>query len=266
MPNASPSGPSDERSSGAVSAAAAREVAARETFAWIASHALRNVTHSIASSLEMLDAEEQGETLSARQRRLVQLASSSAARLLQVSADLQTLTHAAGQTLQSHCEPITLTTLLRETSAQAQAPLSPRSPRTIDSHVSPGAALALGDPTLARRALAALIENALRFSPPDTPITVEARKRVGRAHIRVLDAGGGVAPADADRIFEPLVVVARPENQIGVGLGIGLGLAVARACAEAQGGHVWLERAGKVGATFVLDLPLAVAFDVARPD
>jgi signal transduction histidine kinase len=263
MPDASAP---DERSSPAPAASAARETAAREMFAWVASHALRGVTHSIAGSLALLGIQEPGETLSPRQRSLVQSGSAATARLLQLSDDLQTLTHAAGQTLQPRREPLALTTLLREAIAQASATASRQPPREITPRVLPGAALALGDPALAHRALAALIENALRFSPLQTPVTVEARKRGQHAIIRVHDTGTALISADVERLFAPLTVGAAPRSHFGVGLGLGLGLAVARACAEAQQGRVWLERATDKGATFALELPLATATDMGADE
>jgi signal transduction histidine kinase len=263
MPDASAP---DDRSSPEPEAAAAREAAAREVFAWVASHALRGVTHSIAGSLALLGKEEPGETLSPRQRSLIQSGSAATARLLQLSDDLQTLTHAAGRTLQPRREPLALTTLLREAIAQASATASRQPPREVTPRVLPGAALALGDPALARRALAALIENALRFSPPQTPVSVEARKRGQHAIILVHDTGAALVSADVERLFAPLTVGAPPRSHLGMGLGLGLGLAVARACAEAQQGRVWLERATNEGATFALELPLATAADLGADD
>lgn len=251
--------PSEQRSDEATETTAMHETAAREAFAVLAAHAIRGVTQSISGSLELLAKPEPGETLSPRQRDLVQSGSAATARLIQVSDDLQTLTHAAGHTLQARRQLLTLTTLLREAIAQASATASRKAPREITSRVFSGASLALGDPELARRALVALIENALRFSPPETPVTVEARKHGQHAIIRVQDRGTRLIAADVEPLFAPLISGADPRSHEGVGLGLGLGLAVARACAEAQQGRVWLERATGEGATFAFELPLATA-------
>jgi signal transduction histidine kinase len=233
------------------------EDAARQTFAWLASHALASAIHAVSAPLELLCAERPGEALSPRQRELIEIANGGVTRLTQLSDELRLLTHVAEQTTQVSLERVPLTRLLREAIARAQAPLVPDPPRAITSHAPPG--LAFCDPTLARRALAAVIENALRFSPPPMPVTVEARKQRNRAIIRVHDSGPGVAPADAERIFEPLYVGSPPLMPVGVGLGIGLGLAVARACAEAQGGCLRLEPGDGTGATFTLELQFAGA-------
>ena len=235
----------------------AREEAARRTFVWLASHALGGASHTVISSLALLEQEEDGERLSDRQRTLLRAATTDSTRLMQVSDDLLLLTHAAGGTLQVRYERVPVTTLVREAIAQAQSPLTPSLPRQVIPHVGRTLPPALIDAKRARRALAALVENALRFSEPDVAVSVDARKRGDRALIRVEDAGVGVAAQDAERIFEPLYVGASPRNRIGVGMGLGLGLAVARAAAEAQGGRVWLEPGARTGSVFMLELPLA---------
>lgn len=234
----------------------AREEASRRVFAWLAAHALGGAIHSVTSSLTLLEYEDEGETLSDRQRALLRIARVDSARLAQLSDDLLLLTHAAGGTLQARQKRTPITTLVREAIEQAQTPLTPSVPRQVSSRVARTLPPALVDPKLARRALAALVENALRFSEPDTVVTVEAHKKGDRALIRVVDVGAGVAETDVERIFEPLYVGASPQNRVGVGMGLGLGLAVARAAVEAQGGRVWRESGTPHGSVFVLELPL----------
>lgn len=243
----------------------ARDVAARQRFSWLVAHALNGVTHSIVGALSLLSDAPEGEQLTPRQRRLVDAASVSAARLEQLNADILLLTHAEARTLELRQERIVLTTLLRTAIEQAQTPLPPQAPRDIQRRASAALPPLFCDPALARRALAAIIENALRFSPTDSPVRLEARKRRDRITIRVSSVGPSIAPADAERIFEPLYVGARSAAAIGVGLGVGLGLAVARVCAEAHGGSLTLQQTeqhtGESCVTFALELPLAPTGD-----
>lgn len=229
---------------------------ARKVFSWLAAHALRGAAHSVLTPLTMLSVETEGQPLTPDQRDLVNTARSAAIQLKQLGEDIETLTHAAAHTLESHPKRIALTTLLREAVAQAQTPTPPDPPRDIVTRVSPTLPQVWCDHAQTRRALAAIIENALRFSPPDTPISVEARKRGDWAIIRVRDAGPGPAPTEVERIFEPLYSGERRHDDCGVGRGIGLGLAVARVCIEAQGGRIALEPVDGSGATFTVELPL----------
>lgn len=229
----------------------------RRVFSWLAAHSLNGVTHTIAGALALLSAEPAGQPLTPDQRMLVGIARDATAQLMQLSDDVQLLTHAAAQTLELHPQRVPLTTLLRESVAQAQAPTPPDPPRDIRTRIPPALPPAWCDPALTRRALAALIENALRFSPRDACVHVEARKRGDWAIISVRDAGEGVPQNEAERIFEPLYSGERRRTNVGVGLGIGLGLAVARVSIETQGGHLALEPSAGPGATFVARLPLA---------
>src|SRR6478736_4422323 len=104
-------------------------------------------------------------------------------------------------------------------------------------------------------ALANLVENALRYSPEEEPVRVQVRETGSEVLVRVVDHGPGVAPEDAERIFEPF----QRGSRTGVVRGAGLGLAIARGFAEANGGRVWVESHAGQGAAFVLALPHAPA-------
>jgi two-component system sensor histidine kinase KdpD len=88
------------------------------------------------------------------------------------------------------------------------------------------------DLTNALRALVNLIENASRYSPPTSPITIRARREDGKLRIAVLDRGPGVPPDERERIFEPFY---RPPGTPPDVRGTGLGLSIARGLAVAQG-------------------------------
>ena len=115
------------------------------------------------------------------------------------------------------------------------------------------------DLTNALRALVNLIENACRYSPPASPITIQARREDGQLRISVLDRGPGVPPEERERIFEPFY---RPRGTAPDVRGTGLGLSIARGLAVAQGGGVEFEPREGGGASFSLLLPAA---DVAVP-
>jgi len=104
-----------------------------------------------------------------------------------------------------------------------------------------------------QRALANLLENALKYSSPPDPVHVRVAVTSSQVLIRVIDRGPGVSAADAERIFSAFQ---RGPDAAGV-RGAGLGLAIAQGFAEANGGRVWVESHTGQGATFVLALPLA---------
>ena len=110
------------------------------------------------------------------------------------------------------------------------------------------------DPHQVERVVANLVENAIRYSPPDEPVRVQVRQAGGEVLVRVVDHGPGVGAADAARIFEPFQRASTEGTR-----GAGLGLAIARGFAEANGGRLWLESHAGQGATFTLALPAVPA-------
>jgi two-component system sensor histidine kinase KdpD len=105
------------------------------------------------------------------------------------------------------------------------------------------------DPVQIQRVLANLIENALKFSPPDSPVHVRLTATRREGIVRVVDQGPGVPLDELERIFEPF-------HRGHARSGAGLGLAIARGFAAANGGRVWAESKPGQGSTFALALPL----------
>jgi two-component system, OmpR family, sensor histidine kinase KdpD len=105
------------------------------------------------------------------------------------------------------------------------------------------------------RALANVLENALRLSSPTDEVTVTATTSDGEVFVRVDDRGPGLGHDDLDRIFEPF------EGRSGTGLG----LAIARGFAHANGARLWAEPRPGSGASFVFGLPAAPRPVTVRP-
>lgn len=104
------------------------------------------------------------------------------------------------------------------------------------------------------RILVNLLENALKYGPPDEPIDVRVCQDSNWLMFEVLDRGAGVPPHEADRIFQPFY---RLPNAVPDVRGTGLGLAISRRLAEAQGGAVAYRPRRDGGSVFTLRLPAA---------
>jgi signal transduction histidine kinase len=107
------------------------------------------------------------------------------------------------------------------------------------------------DEPLLEIAVANLLENACKYSPADSPITIETRQQVGWVGIAVTDQGYGIAPEHQARVFDEFFRVA-PESNV---MGMGLGLAIVARIALAHGGHVELTSQPGQGSCFCLWLP-----------
>jgi len=104
-----------------------------------------------------------------------------------------------------------------------------------------------------QRALVNLLENALKYSPADEPVSVRVSATSTEVLMRVIDRGAGVPPGELGRIFTPFQRGATGTSTAGAGLG----LAIAQGFAEVNGGRVSVESHTGQGATFVLSLPVA---------
>ncbi len=113
---------------------------------------------------------------------------------------------------------------------------------------------ALADPPRLRQILEHLVENAVKYAPPDTTITIDWSLAEGIVHLGVSDEGPGIPEEWRERIFEPY---ARRDTHTARGSGIGL--YAAKRLGESMGSHLWCEPARPNGARFVVALPAAVA-------
>ncbi|MGH8945383.1 MAG: sensor histidine kinase, partial [Acidimicrobiia bacterium] len=111
----------------------------------------------------------------------------------------------------------------------------------------------LGDAGQLTRAIRNLLDNAERHAA--SRIALSLRESDGMATLVVADDGPGVAPDDAERVFERFSRLDEARTT-GIG-GTGLGLAIARDIVERHGGSLFLASVGSPGATFELRLPLA---------
>jgi two-component system sensor histidine kinase KdpD len=107
------------------------------------------------------------------------------------------------------------------------------------------------DPALLERAIANLVQNALRHSPPGAPPEITASAYGTAVEIRVIDCGPGIPETDWDQIFLPFQRLGDRDNTSGVGLG----LALSRGLVEAMSGTLRPEETPGGGLTMTISLP-----------
>lgn len=112
-----------------------------------------------------------------------------------------------------------------------------------------------GDRTLLVTALSNLIDNAVAYSSPGTPVSISRRQTDGFAEIAVTDRGIGIAHEHQQRVFERFFRV-DPARSRATG-GTGLGLAIVKHVAANHGGEVRLWSKPGTGSTFTLRLPVS---------
>jgi signal transduction histidine kinase len=144
----------------------------------------------------------------------------------------------------------------RELLDAARARFEKRSPeRQLRVELAQGAPNIDADPTLLRRVLDNLLDNAAKFSEPSSRIELSARgdDPDGSLLIEVRDHGIGIAPCDLERIFEPFFRADRSRTR-STG-GVGLGLALSRRIVEAHGGTITAHSELEQGSRFRVRVP-----------
>jgi PAS domain S-box-containing protein len=111
-----------------------------------------------------------------------------------------------------------------------------------------------GDASQLERVIGNLVENAAKYSPPDTEIRLDARLTDGAVQWSVTDQGPGVPAEYRQRIFEKFVRVRGGASRAP---GTGLGLPICRGIVEAHGGKLWLESPAEGGSRFLFTIPLS---------
>jgi two-component system OmpR family sensor kinase len=157
--------------------------------------------------------------------------------------------------------PVDLTVLAADAVQDARALDAGREVRLVGIGGGIGPVVVDGDEPRLRQVVTNLVANALRHTPPGTPVELAVGREDGHGVIEVRDHGPGIAPEEARKVFERFFRT-DASRQRGRGGGSGLGLAIVAAIVTAHDGRVGLSETPGGGATFVVRLPLR---DEPRP-
>lgn len=226
----------------------------KSEFVSLVSHQLRAPLTNINGALEIVA--QDADRLPSSSRRTLQilsLESQRLSRLIQTILDVSRIE--AGQ-LNLRLGPIAIEPLLGRTFA---ATLEGEPDRPLALKVPTALPPAWADEMLVEEIVRNLLENALHYSPPGTPVEVSARARDTLIEIAVVDHGPGVPLEEHDQIFRSFHRLGDAETTT---KGYGLGLYFADKLVRAQGGTITLESPvwpddAEPGARFVFTLPIA---------
>jgi signal transduction histidine kinase len=227
--------------------------AAREEFTSVVSHELRTPVAGLLGFLQTT-VDHWDEMHDDERRRAVGRAQQNAERLQHLTAEvLDTTTLESGQA-QFRTEPLDL----REAVTQAvETARDANAGRALELAV-PGEPVPVeADPARIRQVVTNLLDNALKSSALDAPVTVTVEAG-DVATVTVRDHGAGIEPDERDRVFEKFT-----RGRTGMTRGSGLGLYLAREIVDAHGGRIWVDETDGPGATVRFSLPIRPA-DRAR--
>ena len=217
---------------------------ARREFIANASHELRTPLFSLGGHLELLDDEELDEPT---RREFLSRMREQVDRLTKLAEELLDLSRLDAGRLRVEVEPVDLTRVA-DLLVDEFEPVARNSDHVLELGAN-GETPALGDEQRVLQIGRALVENALRHTPPGTRVRIGASRDDGLAVLAVEDDGPGIPPEDAAHVFDRFY---RADGALASGSG--LGLAIARELAEVMEGDI--ELSSKPGRTvFRVSLP-----------
>jgi signal transduction histidine kinase len=243
-------------------AALRRADRAKEEFLAMLAHELRNPLGTISNAIQVLRLKGEGDET---WRRAIEAAERQVLHQALLVDDLLEASRVTRGEVELHCESLDLGQLARETVEGYRETL--RNARLDLELDVPGEPLPVrGDPMRLSQALANLLQNAVKFTPPGGSVRVRARHTTdGRIELSVRDSGQGIGPDVLPHIFEVFTQADQSLDRSQGGLGIGL--AVVKGLVEMHGGEVRAESEGEgKGAEVTLLLPAEVGAPAeARP-
>lgn len=208
----------------------------------------RNVTHELATPLtpivgylNLLSNEELGP-LTGAQKKALGAMSDALVRLRGTIDSLLDVTQLEAGRMRFAFAPYDVAAVLRRVIDTVRAPFEQKGVR-LYAMIPPTPAAANGDAERVRRAIAHIVDNALKFTPAGGAVAVELRMSASSCDVLVNDSGPGVRADVLAKIFEPFFQADGSTKRQHEGAGVGL--AIVRRVAEAHGGSVSAETGGR---------------------
>jgi two-component system, OmpR family, sensor histidine kinase KdpD len=216
------------------------------------SHDLRTPLVSITgvlSSLKEAENQEMAGLDSATRMELIDTALGESERLNRLVGNLLDMTRLEAGALQIKREPCDFQDLIGTALGQRKKQMQGR---TIVTQIQEDLPLVPADYVLLTQVLLNLLDNAIKYSPAESPIEVHAWVESNGVNIRVGDRGYGVPAEDLERIFGKFYRVQRKDSPAGTGLG----LSICRGIVEAHKGKIWAADRPGSGLDVTLRIPL----------
>ncbi len=213
------------------------------------SHDLRTPLTAITGATSTLLEEERRLDAPTR-HELLQTAHTEADRLNRLVSNLLAMTRLESGAIQVHKEWQPLEEVVGAALTRLDASLRNR---PLTTHLPADLPLVPLDSVLIEQVLINVLDNALKYTPPGSPLSLAAWTTDGAVTVEVADQGPGLPPGEEQRVFDKFYRVQWP----GTSSGAGLGLTICRGIIAAHGGHIWAENRSGGGTALRFTLPLA---------
>jgi two-component system sensor histidine kinase KdpD len=185
------------------------------------------------------------------QRELIRTIQEEADRLNHFIGNLLDMTRLESGAIEPHLDPVDLSDIIGSALRRTAKILADYKTKLS---LAPDLPMLKLDPVLFEQVLFNLLDNAAKYSPPQTTIEIRARREGDVVRLEVMDEGEGIPQADLERIFDKFYRVHVGDRRR---VGTGLGLAICRGFVEAMGGTIRAgNRPDRKGAMFTITLPV----------
>ncbi len=212
-------------------------------------HDLRSPLTSISITLDLLDIYT-GKSVSAKIRRALDRARDGTVHLLSLINAILDISRLESGHMELSCKPVPFSSIL-DTVFELQMPQATKNGITLQHHLPDSLPDIWVDPALIERVMQNLVGNAIKFTPENGTIEVDAKSHETQPDlvvISVIDSGSGIPEEVRPRLFEKFST-GRQQNK-----GSGLGLAFCKMAIEAHGQQIWVVNSSEMGTTFQFTL------------
>lgn len=214
-----------------------------------------NVSHELRTPLTIIHGYLQSllrrqQNLTEIQKEALEIAASETEKTIKMLQDLLNLARADNGHLHLNIQPILLNELVSEVKEMTQK----YSGRDIEVLANDKNIIVKTDSTHLKQLLLNLIDNAVNYSNPSTPIIVKFHQEKKVVIIQVCDQGEGISLQHQSRIFERFYRIDEARSRSNSS-GVGLGLSIAKTLVEAMGGSISVRSKLGEGSTFIISLP-----------
>jgi len=224
----------------------------RSDFISMLSHEIRTPLTSIRESVNMIVEEIMG-TINNRQRKFLKIASIEIGRICNLLNHLMQVSRLESQIIKIVARPLDISSFITGCIHQLK-PLADTKKISVEAQIAPDISGMMGDPEHLQRVLINLLNNAIKFSDPESKVVlrVVSNKKRTKLNFSVSDNGPGIPEEEQSLIFNKYYRARGVRDHMD---GVGLGLNISKNIVEFHKGTIWVKSTVGHGSTFGFTLP-----------
>ncbi|MDR6223556.1 PAS domain S-box-containing protein [Methanococcoides alaskense] len=225
---------------------------AKSDFVANMSHELRTPLNAIIGFSDLLKTEMFGK-LNEKQTKYVGNVLISGKHLLTLINNILDISKIEAGKMHLRSEDLELNEIIEDTTS-ILSPLANKKRINLSHSIADNVITTNADKTMFKQIMYNLVSNAIKFTPEEGNITINAWSMDKKLYVNVEDTGTGISKDHLDEVFKPFIQVgdfATKEQE-----GTGLGLALVKKLVELHGGEIWVESEMNEGSTFTFTIPV----------